>query len=125
MPYRLFRPQASGALPLVMFLHGSGGSGTDNAKQMGLGNIFGTRVFALPANQKSFPCYVVVPQTDRGWVNYGPPAPGDSVAQVIPGFGAGAKAALEIVDALRANSPSTSAGCTSWANRWAGLGCGT
>src|SRR5215510_10151501 len=41
MPYRLFRPEASGKLPLVMFLHGSGGLGTDNQKQMGLGNIFG------------------------------------------------------------------------------------
>ena len=100
MPYRLFRPQASGKLPLVVFLHGSGGQGTDNAKQMGLGNIFGTRVFALPANQKAFPCYVVVPQTDRGWVNYGPPAPGDSFARVIPGLGAGAKLALEIVNGL-------------------------
>ena len=100
MPYRLFRPQASGKLPLVVFLHGSGGQGTDNAKQMGLGNVFGTRVFALPSNQKSFPCYVVVPQTDRGWVNYGPPAPGDSFARVIPGLGAGAKLALEIVNGL-------------------------
>ncbi len=100
MPYRLFRPQASGSLPLVLFLHGSGGQGTDNAKQMGLGNIFGTRVWALPANQKNYPCYVVVPQTDRGWVNYGPPAPGDSIARVIPGLGAGAKLALEIVNGL-------------------------
>ena len=100
MPYRLFRPKASGPLPLVVFLHGSGGQGTDNAKQMGLGNIFGTRVWALPANQKTYPCYVVVPQTDRGWVNYGPPAPGDSIARVIPGLGSGAKLALEIVNAL-------------------------
>ena len=100
MPYRLFRPKASGPLPLVVFLHGSGGQGTDNAKQMGLGNIFGTRVWALPANQKTYPCYVVVPQTDRGWVNYGPPAPGDSIARVVPGLGSGAKLALEIVNAL-------------------------
>ena len=40
MPYRLFRPKASGPLPLVVFLHGSGGQGTDNVRQMGLGNIF-------------------------------------------------------------------------------------
>jgi predicted peptidase len=67
---------------------------------MGLGNVFGTRVWALPANQERFPCYIVVPQTDRGWANYGPPAPGDSVARVIPGLGAGAKLALEIVNVL-------------------------
>ncbi len=101
MPYRLFRPRAAGALPLVMYLHGSGGLGDDNLKQMGLGNIFGTRVWALPENQKRFPCYVVVPQTDRGWVRYAPPSPGDSVARVVPGLGDGARLALEIVDELR------------------------
>ncbi|MEP6492062.1 MAG: alpha/beta fold hydrolase [bacterium] len=101
MPYRLFRPKAPGKLPLVLFLHGSGGLGDDNVKQMGLGNIFGTRVWALPKNQTKFPCYVVAPQTDRGWMRYGPPSPGDSVARVVPGLGDGARLALEIVDALR------------------------
>src|SRR6185312_2888452 len=48
MPYRLFRPEASGKLPLVVYLHGSGGQGDDNLKQLGLGNIFGTRVWLLP-----------------------------------------------------------------------------
>src|SRR5271156_4793731 len=72
IPYRLFKPEtgASGKLPLVIYLHGSGGLGDDNEKQMGLGNIFGTRVFALPENQKRFPCYVLAPQTDRGWARY-------------------------------------------------------
>jgi predicted peptidase len=101
MPYRLFRPKATGRLPLVVFLHGSGGLGTDNVKQMGLGNIFGTRVWALPEHQKMFPCYVVAPQTDRGWARYGAPAPGDSVARVVPGLGDGTRLALEIVDALQ------------------------
>jgi predicted peptidase len=100
MPYRLFRPQATGRLPLVMYLHGSGGLGNDNQKQMGLGNVFGTRVWALPENQKTFPCYVVAPQTDRGWIRYADPAPGDSVARPIPGLGDGARLALEIVDAV-------------------------
>ena len=101
MPYRLFRPEASGPLPLVVYLHGSGGLGTDNVKQMGLGNVFGTRVWALPENQKDFPCYVVVPQTDRGWIRYGPPSPGDSVARPVRGLGEGARLAFEIIDALR------------------------
>jgi predicted peptidase len=100
MPYRLFRPNATGRLPLVIYLHGSGGQGTDNAKQMELGNIFGTRVWALPENQNGFPCYVVAPQTDRGWVRYGPPSPGDSVAQVIPGLGDGVRLAFELIDTL-------------------------
>ena len=101
MPYRLFRPTASGKLPLVLYLHGSGGLGTDNEKQMGLGNVFGTRVWALPENQKAFPCYVLAPQTDRGWMRYGEPGPGDSIAPVIRGLGDGARLAFEIIDKLR------------------------
>src|SRR6185369_5390931 len=70
MPYRFFRPESSasanGKLPLVVYLHGSGGLGDDNLKQLGLGKIFGTRVWLLPENQKRFPCYVAVPQTDQG-----------------------------------------------------------
>jgi hypothetical protein len=54
MPYRLFRPQAAGNVPLVLYLHGSGGLGDDNVKQLGLGNVFGTRVWLLPENQKRF-----------------------------------------------------------------------
>lgn len=100
MPYRLFRPKVAGRLPLVLFLHGSGGMGTDNQRQMELGNVFGTRVWALPENQARFPCYVVAPQTDRGWMRYGPPAPGDSVARVVPGLGDGGRLALAIVDQL-------------------------
>ena len=98
MPYRLFRPEAAGGkLPLVVYLHGSGGLGSDNLKQLGLGNIFGTRVWLLPQNQKTFPCYVVAPQTDRGWSHYDmsqdPP-------EAVPGFGEGSRMAVEIVDRL-------------------------
>ena len=99
MPYRLFRPAETGKAPLILYLHGSGGLGDDNEKQLGLGNVFGTRVWALQENQKRFPCYIVVPQTDRGWVNYKAPS-GGGVAEVIPGFGEGARVAVEIVQAL-------------------------
>jgi len=101
MPYRLFRPTVSGKLPLVLYLHGSGGLGDDNLKQLGLGNVFGTRVWLLPENQKRFPCYVVVPQTDRGWVRYDPEQWAQGVAKVVPGLGEGSRLALEVVDALR------------------------
>lgn len=100
MPYRLFRPAASGKLPLVMYLHGSGALGDDNQMQMGLGNIFGTRVWALPENQKNFPCYVVAPQTDRGWCRYAVPTESDKVYRAIPGLGEGARLAFFILDAL-------------------------
>jgi len=97
MPYRLYRPEAGGKLPLVVYLHGSGGQGDDNLKQLGLGNIFGTRVWLLPENQKKFPCYVVAPQTDRGWVQYDLTK---NTPVILPGLGDGNRAALEIVDAL-------------------------
>jgi predicted peptidase len=101
MPYRLFRPKAAGKLPLVVYLHGSGGLGDDNLKQLGLGNIFGTRVWLLPENQKRFPCYVVVPQTDRGWAQYDFSEKTEGPPKVLPGLGEGSRMALEIVDAVR------------------------
>jgi predicted peptidase len=100
MPYRLFRPVASGKVPLVVYLHGSGGLGDDNLKQLGLGNIFGTRVWLLPENQERYPCYVVAPQTDRGWIRYDFSQQTEVPAKVLPGFGDGARAAIEIVDQL-------------------------
>ncbi|HUQ82227.1 MAG TPA: alpha/beta hydrolase-fold protein [Gemmatimonadaceae bacterium] len=105
MPYRLFKPAASGTLPLVIYLHGSGGLGDDNVKQMGLGNIFGTRVWAMPEYQKEFPCYVLAPQTDRGWVRYGEPAAGETQAPVVAGLGDGARVTLELIAALRKELP--------------------
>lgn len=98
MPYRLFRPEATGSLPLVIYLHGSGGLGDDNEKQLGLGNIFGTRVWLLPENQKNFPCFVLAPQTDRGWIRYDL---SQQPAQELSGFGDGNRLALEIVARLR------------------------
>jgi predicted peptidase len=97
MPYRLFRPATNRKMPLVIYLHGSGGLGDDNLKQLTLGNRFGTRVWLLPENQKRFPCYVVVPQTDRGWIRYDF---SQQPALELPGFGDGDRLAVEIVDAL-------------------------
>jgi poly(3-hydroxybutyrate) depolymerase len=99
MPYRLFRPAAPGKLPLVLYLHGSGGLGDDNQKQLEFGNIFGTRVWLLPENQKKFPCYVVVPQTDRGWVRYDLTQENNG-SKVLPGVGDGNRVASQVVDAL-------------------------
>jgi predicted peptidase len=101
MPYRLFRPEAAGKLPLVVYLHGSGGLGDDNLKQLGLGNIFGTRVWLLPENQKRFSCYVIVPQTDRGWARYDFSQQTQEQPKVLSGLGEGSRMALEIIDALR------------------------
>ena len=101
MPYRLFRPQASGKLPLVVYLHGSGGLGDDNLKQLGLGNVFGTRVWLLPQNQRTFPCYVLAPQTDRGWCNYEVSQATGGRPKVLSGMGDGTRMALAVIDAVR------------------------
>lgn len=98
MPYRLFHAETTRKVPLVLYLHGSGGLGDDNLKQLGLGNRFGTRMWLLPENQKRFPCYVLAPQTDRGWIRYDF---SQQPAKELPGFGDGARLALEIVDGLR------------------------
>ena len=103
MPYRLFRPASTGKLPLVLYLHGSGGLGDDNQKQLGLGNVFGTLAWALPDHQRRFPCYVLAPQTDRGWAKYQETSAGPAL--VVPGFGEGARTALEIVRALARELP--------------------
>ena len=105
MPYRLFRPDAKGKLPLVIYLSGSGGLGDDNLKQLQFGNTFGTRVWLLPENQKKFPCYVVAPQTDRGWARYDETQESNGKAKVVPGLGDGSRMALEVIDVLRREFP--------------------
>jgi len=105
MPYRLFRPGAKGKLPLVVYLHGSGGQGDDNERQLGLGNIFGTRVWLLPENQQKFPCYVLVPQSNRGWVRYDPEKLKKNEYEIVPGPGQGVSLALEVIDSVRREFP--------------------
>ncbi len=105
MPYRLYRPRARGRHPLVVYLHGSGGLGTDNLKQLMTGNVFGTHVWVMPEHQERFPCFVLAPQTDRGWMRYGPPDAGDSVASLRPGLGEGARLVFEIIDTLVRTHP--------------------
>ena len=56
------------AYPLVIWLHGSGQSGSDNTSQMG----GATGVFTKAANQESRPCFVLAPQCPDatvGWRN--------------------------------------------------------
>jgi predicted peptidase len=48
--------------PLVVFLHGSGERGTDNARQLSNG----VRSFEAPERRHHFPCIVVAPQCPHG-----------------------------------------------------------
>ncbi|MBI4456169.1 MAG: prolyl oligopeptidase family serine peptidase [Acidobacteria bacterium] len=70
IPYRLFVPMhydKQSKYPLVLWLHGSGGRGTDNRKQISQGNRIGTHVWIKPENQARYPCFVLAPQSDE-WV---------------------------------------------------------
>ncbi|MDR1439928.1 MAG: S-layer homology domain-containing protein, partial [Clostridiales bacterium] len=67
LKYRLFTPQlAAGAkYPLVVWLHGAGEGGSDNAAQI-LANEGGT-AFAAPAAQARHPAFVAAPQNPNSF----------------------------------------------------------
>lgn len=65
LPYRLYAPGAAKRdqeLPLILYLHGSGGAGTDNRKQISGGNVLGTHLWIEPAMQERHPAFVLAPQ---------------------------------------------------------------
>jgi len=68
VPYRFFKPkQTSGKkYPLVIFLHGAGGRGKDNKKQLD-DQIVGPCRWALPESQAKNPCFVLAPQSGGRW----------------------------------------------------------
>jgi predicted peptidase len=62
LPYRIFLPdegQRRRPLPVVVYLHGSGGMGTDNLRQISGGNTNGTHVWTTPRAQARHPAFVV------------------------------------------------------------------
>jgi predicted peptidase len=73
MPYRLFVPKAAPSeekLPLIVWLHGAGGVGTDNNSQISAGgNDLGSRLWIRPGLQQKHPAFVVAPQAppDQSW----------------------------------------------------------
>lgn len=114
MPYRLYTPTqlAAGQLyPLVVFLHGAGGSGDDNLKQLQSANMFGALVWTLPENQKKHPAFVLAPQSNVNWpcVILDPQKPAKIPANLkfCPPevLGTGARLAFEIIDSLLATLP--------------------
>jgi predicted peptidase len=65
LPYRLFVPDAgdtNGRYPLVVFLHGGRGSGTDNLKQISGTNYSGSHVWIQRDCQTKHRALVVAPQ---------------------------------------------------------------
>lgn len=69
LPYRLFVPDSSDVVPLVVYLHGADAFGKDNELQLAMHDI-GT-AFARDEWQKKHPCYVLAPQCKVGsrWSN--------------------------------------------------------
>ncbi len=109
MPYRLSTPERlvpGRAYPLVVFLHGAGGSGSDNRRQLEGANMFGALSWTLPENQARHPAFVLAPQSDVNWacvvVEEGKIARRPSDLEWCPPgiLGPGARLAFEIIDAL-------------------------
>jgi len=70
MPYRLFIPakyDKANKYPLVIWLHGAGGAGEDNLKQIANDNYFGPHLWSASENQAKYPSFVLVPQTTGSW----------------------------------------------------------
>jgi predicted peptidase len=76
LPYRLFIPKKyneSTLYPIVIYLHGSGGVGVDNIKQISGGNTNGTHAWITPENQLKHPSFVLAPQLPQSsymWDNF-------------------------------------------------------
>lgn len=61
LPYRILYPEnydKSQTYPVILFLHGAGERGNDNAKQL----VHGAKLFLTPENRQMFPCIVLMPQ---------------------------------------------------------------
>ena len=69
LPYRLFIPESSDKVPLVVYFHGADAFGKDNELQLTMHDI-GT-VFVRDEWQRQHPCFVLAPQCNVGtrWSN--------------------------------------------------------
>lgn len=72
LPYRLFIPlhyDQKKKYPLVVYLHGGGGRGNDNLKQIDGGNGYLIDFFTSDKTQEQYPSFVVAPQSPgEGWI---------------------------------------------------------
>ena len=72
LPYRLFIPlhyDRKKKYPLVLYLHGGGGRGNDNLKQIDGGNGYLIDFFTADETQARYPSFVVAPQSPmEGWI---------------------------------------------------------
>lgn len=72
MQYRLFVPpgyEASQKYPILLWLHGASGRGSDNLAQISGGNFAGSHVWTTQENRAKYHAFVLAPQVDitKGW----------------------------------------------------------
>jgi predicted peptidase len=72
MAYRLFVPadyDAAKKYPIVLWLHGAAGRGSDNFSQLSGGNSSGSHFWTTAENQAKYHAFVLAPQVDttKGW----------------------------------------------------------
>src|SRR5579862_5589880 len=72
MRYRLFVPadyDPTRKYPIVLWLHGAAGRGSDNVSQLSGGNLAGSHLWTTPENQAKYHAFVLAPQVDvtKGW----------------------------------------------------------
>jgi predicted peptidase len=85
MPYRLFIPRGydpQKRYPLILWLHGAGGSGTDNEGQIAGDQIPGTHTWTTAERQAERPAFVLVPQTTGAWASSTVPDRSPALAEV-------------------------------------------
>lgn len=69
LPYRLYVPlgyDANRKYPLLVWLHGGDGRGSDNVKQLNGGNQIATHFLASDAVQLKLPMFILLPQCPSG-----------------------------------------------------------
>ena len=79
------KPPARGERPLLLFLSGSGGVGTDNFRQWTDANGVVKNLLS-PDFQRHLPCYVLIPQSensDNAWVGPTPQYPGHALELAV------------------------------------------
>jgi len=97
MPYRLYLPaeyDLAKRYPLIVWLHGAGGSGNDNKRQIEGDQTAGTHHWIDAKRQAAQPAFVLVPQTAQGWGS-------STISDLTPPL----RMVLQILDAVSAEYP--------------------
>jgi predicted peptidase len=72
LPYRLYIPDnysRAKMYPLILWLHGGGGLGNDNQRQISGDQVFALRTWTNPETQGKHPAFVLAPQSSEVWAN--------------------------------------------------------